>query len=426
MADDNFGSKLSIAFNRLIQKKYGAILPPQSIITPIGIKHLDALLGGGFSSSLPVMISSTPESGKSTVAFQFSSSFISYRPNSVAVYIDVETASNNESQFQLEDRITTLGINPEHFTYQPLVGDIPTVFNLVNELITTKTMFEEKTGQNLNLCIILDSLASLNCSKDVSAVAPKEIIGYKANELGLYIAKIKPLLAMHNITFICIDQIRSNFKLEMYARNEKTVGEFGNVKAATSVASLHHNLKQWLFLSKSETLLKTGPFGIDGWVLDCYTEKNKVVPSQFWVSVIFDKKYAIVPILSEYYFMKTLTKTEKKIYKVKKPPFPMFITEVGHSKVITLVDPTTGVVQAESQKFKEDKIIEFYNSDSQFKKIFDDAVDLSIELRINRGYFNNSYNNVYSNEEIDIQEEIIDEQIETVDDSISEITSNLI
>ncbi len=394
MAND-FASKLSTAFDRLIQKNYGSITPPPSIITPIGIKHLDALLGGGISSSLPVMISSTPETGKSSVSFQFCGSFIDHNPNNLAIYIDVETASNTQSSVvsQIEDRIQTLGINIEKFNYKPLIGDIPTIFTMISELIDTKIVFEEKTGEKLNLCIILDSIASLSCSKEVSANSPKEIIGYKANELSLWISKLKPKITMHNITFICIDQIRSNFKLDMYARNEKTVGEFGNVKAATSVASLHHNLKQWLFLSRGEVLNKTHPYGVDGWVMNCYTEKNKIAPSQFWVSVIFDKKYAIIPVLSEYHFLKELTKTEEKVYKhkQKKPPFPMFVSAEGHSKIIEIIDPTTGAVQATSQKFKESNLINLYYEDSQFKKIFDDAVTLSIDLRIHKGYFSGSF-----------------------------------
>jgi len=55
--------KLSTAFNAVLTQKYGAIIPPIPYSTPFKIRHFDALLGGGISSSLPVCISSTPESG---------------------------------------------------------------------------------------------------------------------------------------------------------------------------------------------------------------------------------------------------------------------------------------------------------------------------------------------------------------------------
>jgi hypothetical protein len=54
---------LTKALDALITSQYGVNVPPKPIITPFGIRHLDALLGGGFGSNLPIMISSTPESG---------------------------------------------------------------------------------------------------------------------------------------------------------------------------------------------------------------------------------------------------------------------------------------------------------------------------------------------------------------------------
>ena len=68
----DYAEKLGTAFNAIITRDYGFARAPKPYITPFGIQHFDALLGGGIISSAPVVLSSTPESGKSTLAFQFS------------------------------------------------------------------------------------------------------------------------------------------------------------------------------------------------------------------------------------------------------------------------------------------------------------------------------------------------------------------
>ena len=63
MADRDYAAILKQGFDRLLSEKYGASIPPAPLITPIGIKHLDAILGGGVTSSSYVFLSSTPETG---------------------------------------------------------------------------------------------------------------------------------------------------------------------------------------------------------------------------------------------------------------------------------------------------------------------------------------------------------------------------
>ncbi len=56
-------SKLTAAFDAILNSRYGGIIPPGPYSSPFGVRTFDALIGGGISSSLPVCISSTPESG---------------------------------------------------------------------------------------------------------------------------------------------------------------------------------------------------------------------------------------------------------------------------------------------------------------------------------------------------------------------------
>jgi len=55
--------KLGEAFEKVITTNYGFTRAPKPYVTPFGIQHLDALLGGGIISSAPVVLSSTPETG---------------------------------------------------------------------------------------------------------------------------------------------------------------------------------------------------------------------------------------------------------------------------------------------------------------------------------------------------------------------------
>lgn len=59
----NYGQSLTQEFDKILKKNYGTTIVPPPTITPFGIRPLDAILGGGLGSNMPVQFSSTPESG---------------------------------------------------------------------------------------------------------------------------------------------------------------------------------------------------------------------------------------------------------------------------------------------------------------------------------------------------------------------------
>ena len=294
---------------------------------------------------------------------------------------------------------------------------------MINDLIDSKLKLEDRINENVPLLIIWDSIASTPSSKDEISDNPNETIGFKARELTFEMNKIKPLLAVNRITSLFIDQVRSNLKIDSpYARAEKTVGDFGNFKSATSVTSLQHNIKQWLFLSRGKLLSKTDPLQVDGWVMHVFTEKNKLAPSNYWVEVVFDKKFGIIPILSEYYFLSNLTKTESKLYKTKKQPFSLPISG-KQTKKLTVVDPTTGSVLYESDNFRERNFLNKYNTDQTFASWFDKALEISIDERIKNGYFRMELNDSYQQKEDETENEEINIAVENtveIENSIEE------
>jgi len=395
MAEENHSHLLKKYFDSVIEKKFGHIIPPEAIITPFGVKTFDAILGGGIASSLLTAFSSAPETGKSTLAFQFAANFIKEHSKSVIVYIDIEGASSIKNQGYVQDRITTFGIDPDRITYIPSPLDLLGVFDLIKNVIAGKRELESRTNNQYKLLIIWDSIAATSSSKDINAEDPNEVIGYKARELTHYISRVKADLIMNQVTLIVIDQIRANMKIQsrFQTPDDKGVGEFStNFKAATNVSSFQHAVRQWVYFSRGINLTVQDPLGVDGFIINVVLEKNKLAPSKIKIPLVFDKKFGVIGPLSEYYFINEHTAFEKKVYKDAglKKIFPPLVETSGRSKIINVIDSESGEIVESSEKFNERHFLKSYYSDLNFKRIFDKAVDVSINERIIQPFFNRS------------------------------------
>lgn len=428
--DKNYPKILKQAFDKVLMNKYGSSVPPPPLITSFNIKPLDCLLGGGLTSSAPIVFSSTPETGKSTLALQFTSLFQQAYKNAVCIYLNVEEAAGNigtntNKSIGLEDRIITFGIDESRFLHKPVLLNVKEMFELINDLIQIKPQMEQKTGEEYQILFVLDSIAAVCSSKDADAADPNEVIGFRARELTFNLAKYKKVISMNQISFIMIDQVRSNISDALQtpwqkALNEKTVGSFGNFQAATNINSLNHNVRQWLWLSKGATLKPTDPMGVDGWIIHVFTEKNKLAPSKYSIPIIFDKKYGMVPFLSEYYFLSEKTKTERKYWpKDKKLPYPLSITTSGNSRILEAMDPSTGSILHRSEPFMERVALEKYNNDKNFRYWFDKAVDIAVDQRIQVSLFRGNpianYLEIDNQELIDVKNEVLEENVEPLD-----------
>lgn len=418
---------LRTAFDEIITKKYGTSVPPSPYITPFGIRTVDALIGGGLQSSAPIGISSTPETGKSTISLQFASVFQRAHENCVAVYVNIEEAAggdsvmanvevtNNTIYHTINDRIASFGIDPNRFLNKPAELDVKQVFDLIADLVEIKRRMQVKTNTEFKLLVIWDSIAATPSSKDKTANDPNEVIGFKARELTFNLAKMKETISMERVTFIVIDQVRANMKIEnrfQAASNEKGVGDFGNYKSATAVSALQHHLRQWLWLSRGKELKPSQPLGVDGWILNMFTEKNKLAPSHYSIPLVFDKKWGVIPFYSEYLFLCEKTKTERKYWKdPKKLNYPFCISSSANSKVLTVIDPITDNILYKSTKVMERKILERYNNETEFHYWFDKAVEISVDKRIKEALFRDAPTLI--NTDGSVPDEIIDEPINT-------------
>lgn len=388
VASTEQAEKLGIAFESIITNKYGFARAPEPYVTPFGIQHLDTLIGGGITSSAPVMLTSTPETGKSTLAFQLSSIFQTLYPNSMVVYLDIETAANKSNKNNAMSRVNIFKIDEKRFRYEPLVININQLFELIEQLCAVKQMFEEKSQKEFKVLIIWDSIAATPSSKVEDAEDPNKIIGVKARQLTFALEKYLPMMAFNRITFLAIDQVRANLVIDPYAQKEKSVGVFKDYRAATSISALNHRVAQWLFLSRKAAITPDDGLGINGWYMSMYVEKNKIAPSQEAITCVFDKRNGLHKFWSEYTFLSEMMPSEKKYYKTEdKIPFPLSIKKSGPQVYLEFVDPTSGSVAYTSDKMYKKNMNKVYIEDSTFRQAFDYVTSMAVELRIKQGLF---------------------------------------
>jgi hypothetical protein len=62
----------------------------------------------------------------------------------------------------------------------------------------------------------------------------------KGRQLSFVLDKYLPMLKFNRVFFLGIDQVRADIKIDQFAANEQTVGNFKNLKAATNIFSLQH------------------------------------------------------------------------------------------------------------------------------------------------------------------------------------------
>ena len=407
---------LKQAFDTVIAKKYGSNRPPKPYVTPTGIIPFDALLGGGIVSSAPVMITSTPETGKSTIAFQYAKIFLDTYPNSVVVYCDIEGAGSDIENAQVTvNRIDTFNIDKTRIQYERIVLTVEELFDALYDIVQVKKQFEEKTGSEFRVLFIWDSVKATPPSKQFQTDDPNKIIGVKARLLSHLLDKYMPDIKFSRLNFLLIDQVRANLKIEgPYVATEKTVGQFKDFRAATQVQNLNHLTSQWIYLSKKEEISsKDNYIDVDGWKIDCFLDKNKLAPSKIIIKLIFDKIYGINKFWTEFEFLaRPCPSEEKMILKAKRDLiYPLCMKQSGSYYYLEVIDPRTGEVLYTSDKCYMKEMLDYYNSDETFRQWFEYAVKISSYMRITKGLF--KIPEEERHEHIDQEEEYEESELKT-------------
>lgn len=205
---------LKALFDNTFIENFGKKQAPPGYITPTGIRPLDAILGGGFVSSAPICIVSTPETGKSTTAFQFAKIFTErYGDDAFAIYLDIEGAGGEIEGIHEQSRPNIMKIDPRRFSHKKALLSLDDIDKFFAQIVQKKKEIEEKRGKELKMLIIWDSLAATQPEKVETSDRPEEYTGYHARMLGHILNKIKTPLSFARITLFCIDQSRANIKM---------------------------------------------------------------------------------------------------------------------------------------------------------------------------------------------------------------------
>jgi len=403
VATEDLLSQITEKMNEYLSDKYGEYEDPELLIVPTDVRPLDAVLGGGLVLGMPVMVTGAAEIGKTTFAWQMIKSLQQHYPNSISLYIDVEGSANSENKdLGIKSRIELMNIDRKRLIYKSMTLSIEKVFELIVDTVKFKRQIEEKLNINIPMIVVWDSIADTDPEKLIEeADNPNSVIGLKARIVQFLLGKYKPLFRRNQVMLFLIDQVRANISDNMnnpYAgKQEKLVGQVNNLKSATGAKSVEHKLRQWLFLSQGQEIFDYTD--VLGWFLDIHILKSKLAPSGFTIRTVFDKRFGIDKFWTEYHFISNLTPFEEKIFKKmggqnssaakafrNKVESILSIKSSGAYKYLEYIDPSTGEV-IQSKKFYQKDAKSLYNSDKEFKDLFDKCVEFHIKERIIK-YFN--------------------------------------
>ena len=416
---EELASQITEEIEELINEKYGEYIDPETKIVSFGIRPIDAILGGGLVLGMPAMITGAAEIGKTTISWQIIKRLQEQYKQSIALYLDVEGSANIQNKnLGIKSRLELMNINPKLVTYKQLSVSIEKAFIIIEDTINKKRQIEEKLGleERIPMIVIWDSIADTEPEKIMDYDDPTKLTGYKARLLQHWLGRTKPLFRRNQVLLLLIDQVRTNLSNAMmtYQKTEKEIGAYNNLKSATGAKSVEHKLRQWIFLSQGSEIYDKE--GVLGWYLDFHVKKSKLAPSGYTLRVVFDKRYGIDKFWTEYEFISNLTPFEEKIFKKlggaqssKAKQFKaniennLGIQSKGAYKYLQYTDPTSGEIIT-SKSFYEKDAKTLYNTDPEFRDLFDKIVDQQIQERILK-YFNPEQN--LSND-IELQQQVKD------------------
>jgi recombination protein RecA len=248
-------------------KSIKSVMQDKPTLIRSGISTLDTILGGGIILGGFIQLVGRAGCGKSSLAAKFISSFQKLsNSNCIALYIDTETTM---SKF----RLSQLGVN------NPLINPISDVtlediFGIIDSVIEFKK--DNKDARDIPTIIVWDSIASTLTKKEFTAEDPKEVIGYKARLLSLYMPKIASSLQEYKITVVAVNQLRDSVGISMMPSPVAIKG----MKQSDTIPggrALQFATSQLLYMTDVGNL-EERIYGFDGKEVEIYCIKNKAFP----------------------------------------------------------------------------------------------------------------------------------------------------
>ncbi len=307
-----------------------------------GITNLDAILGGGIILGGIIQLVGRAGCGKSSLASKFVSSFQKFTGGKcIALYIDTETTMT-------KFRLSQLGVN-----LPPIdpIGDctLEDIFMIVDSVVEFKKA--NKDAKETPAIIVWDSIANTLTKKEFEAADPKEIIGYKARMLSLYLPKITSDLQEYGITLVAINQLRDAVGIGP----TPTPVAIKGMKQSDTIPggrTLQFATSQLLYMSDTGNL-EERIYGFDGKEVEVYCIKNKAFPPLIKTKTAF----SYMGGYSNFWSAFSVLKENKSI-------------------------ATSGAwygMAGYANKFQASKVAELYVSDVDFKNAFDSLLSTHVK-----------------------------------------------
>jgi len=313
-------------------------------VIPTGIKILDAYMGGGFAIGALNIIVGSPGSGKSMLAAQTiaNGQKIFESGKFLSAYMDSEESTTMS-------RLASLGVtNPKLKPYPDI-----TVEKVFKFLETTYLFKEQKKTVDVPSLIVWDSIANTLSQKEREIDDINKAIGYKARMLSMLVPKYVAKCSQYNVCWLAVNQLRE--KLDMGQFSAPADLKFmASTKDMPGGQALKFNAFQLLQMQvKSAFDTEKGKFGFDGIIVKCKFVKNKLFVPNIDMELVGSFVKGFSDFWTSYNFLTIHGRLKAGAWN--------YLTE----------HPT--------KKFRTKDAISMYNNDPEFKKIFDEQVELSIK-----------------------------------------------
>lgn len=342
--DKKIEGDLYAEFNTFLEKKADIKEDVGTkMVIPTGIRVLDSMLGGGFAVGAFHIICGTPGSGKSMLSMQTMAGGQQKYKNMIASFLDSEEATSTL-------RLANLGVrNPKVKPYTDIT--IEKVFRFIETMCLFK---EQRKMMDKPSLIIWDSIANTLSEREREIDDINSVIGYKARLLSLVLPKYIAKMAKYNICTISVNQLRDQIGIGNFGP-AKTLRFMSAGKSMPGGNIIQYNAFQLLEM-KAKAVLDPSKFGFDGIMSSITSVKNKIFSPNITIRLIGNFLTGFSDFWTSYNFLVENKRIQTGAWNLLKThPNIKFRTKDAENK---------------------------YNTDNEFKKIFDEAIEECIKVEI--------------------------------------------
>ena len=329
-------NELKKDFAKFLKEEF-KIEPGDSIkyTIPFGIDILDAIMGGGAGSGLIQIIGPTG-TGKSALAAKIlSTAQKKYRGVFLSPYIDSE-------QTMTEARLYQLGVGAP--SSRPYNKDITVekVFKIIEGICGYK-MGNAEAAKNPSV-IVWDSIANTLTDAGMAAESMNSVLGEKARALSFLLPKYVDKLNEFGIALVAINQLRDKLDMGIFKTPNDLKGL--NDKNVPGGKALIFNSMQIIHVKTVGDI--KGEYGFNGTKVQVKLIKNKLFTPFIDIELIFSFERGFSNFWTNFELLKKFKRIQSGAWCI--------------------------LSQYPSKKFRQYQAIELYNTDPEFRQIYNSEV----------------------------------------------------